>query len=387
MKIIIIILAFIMLSGCKTKVVEVDSIPFNINTNIEVYTNTYLYDLLSNTFDIEIISDNYKIDTDIVRKKEYEILYRKDKKNYSYKFNVDVIDTEYPLVFSGTNRTILKGYDKDLCNLITYGDNYTGNLKCEISGYYDVNKIGTYKLVYNISDSSNNTTSANVTLNVVDKISNSINYNNLTTPISEALELYKNDNTEIGIDVSEWQGDIDFNKVKDAGVTFVIIRIGVQTNDFEPKLDNKYLDNIKNAKDAGLKVGVYLYSITDNKESAKNQALWVLDKLNNEKLELGIAFDWENWKYWNEYKISFHDINEIANTFMDTINENGYSTMLYGSKFYLEKIWKTNYPIWLAHYIDGKSDYNNDYIIWQQCSNGIIDGIDGFVDIDIMYTK
>ena len=58
--------------------------------------------------------------------------------------------------------------------------------------------------------------------------------------------------------------------------------------------------------------------------------------------------------------------------------------MLYGSKFYLEKIWNTSYPIWLAHYIDGKTTYDGDYIIWQQCSNGLIDGINGFVDMNIM---
>ena len=384
MKIIIIILSVFMLSGCKPKIIETDVIPFNIDTTIDVYDNIYLYDLLNNIDGIEIISDNYRIDTDVIGKKEYEIVYKLDKKIYSYKYEIDVIDNTYPIVFSGTNRTVLKGYDKDICNLITYGDNYTGNLKCEIVGNYDVNKLGTYNLIYNISDSSNNVTSVNVTLNVVDKINSSTYHNNLTTPISEMLELYKDDDNEIGIDVSEWQGDIDFNKVMDAGVTFVIMRIGVQTDNGEPKLDGKYLDNIKNAKEAGLKVGVYLYSITDNIEDAKKQALWVIDKLNGESLELGVAFDWENWKYWNEYKISFHDINEIANTFMDTIESNGYKAMLYGSKFYLEKIWETSYPIWLAHYIDDKTDYNGDYIIWQQCSNGLIDGINGFVDMNIM---
>ena len=387
MKIVMLLLSIFLLSGCKPKIIETNDIPFNINNIVDVYSDVYLYDLLSDIGDVEIISDNYKIYTNVVGNMEYDILYKVDKKNYSYKFIVNVVDTEYPIVFSGTNRTVLKGYDKDLCNLITYGDNYTGDLKCIIDGKYNINKIGTYNLIYNISDSSNNTTSVNVTLNVVDKINSNTYHNNLTTPISEMFELYKDDNNEIGIDVSEWQGNIDFVKVKDSGVAFVIIRIGVQTNDDEPKLDGKYLDNIKKAKEAGLKVGVYLYSITDNIDDAKKQALWVIDKLNGEELELGVTFDWENWKYWNEYKISFHDINEIANVFMDTIEENGYKAMLYGSKFYLEKIWRSSYPVWLAHYIDGKSNYKGEYVIWQQCSNGIIDGINGFVDMNIMYKK
>ena len=391
MKYIIILLSIFMLTGCKEKIIEVDNVPFNINReDIDVYSDVYLNDLISNNSDVEIISDNYKIDTEDLGNKEYEILFKQDKKKYLYKFNLNVVDRELPIVFSGTNRTILKGYNKDICDLITFGDNYTGDLKCIIEGDYDVNKIGTYNLIYHISDSSNNTKDVNVTLNVVNSISsNNYTPNYLTTPISEVYELYKEDNNVIGIDVSEWQGNIDFEKVKNAGVEFVIIRIGFQSNDGDPKVDNNYYENIKKAKEAGLKVGVYLYTIAENTDEAKNQALWVIDKLNGEKLDLGITFDWENFKYWNSYKISFHYINEIANTFMNTVKENGYDAMLYSSKFYLETIWKNklNYPVWLAHYVDSKTDYKGDYKIWQLCSNGRVDGIYGDVDMDILYKK
>ena len=130
-------------------------------------------------------------------------------------------------------------------------------------------------------------------------------------------------------------------------------------------------------------------TIAENTDEAKKQALWVIDKLNGEKLDLGITFDWENFKYWNSYKISFHYINETANTFMNTVKENGYDAMLYSSKFYLETIWenKLNYPVWLAHYVDSKTDYKGDYKIWQLCSNGRVDGIYGDVDMDILYKK
>ena len=314
-------------------------------------------------------------------------MYKYEKKKYLYKFSINVVDTEAPIVFSGINKTVLKGYDKDLCDLITYGDNYTGDLKCVISGDYDINKIGTYKLIYSISDSSNNTKDVNVTLNVVSSINNNTRPSTLTTPIKEVFDLYKDDNNEIGIDVSEWQGNIDFNKVKESGITFVIMRIGVQINDEMPKLDGQYTENIRKAKEAGLKVGVYLFTIAGSVKEIEEEVDWVINTLNGEELDLGISFDWENWKYWNSYKISFHEMNEIANTFMKKVEENGYKAMLYSSKFYLETIWKNkyNYPVWLAHYIDGKTDYKGNYKIWQLCNNGRVPGIYGDVDINIMY--
>ena len=299
MKYIIILLSIFMLMGCD-KIIEVDEIPFILNKEgINVYSDIYLNDLLSNLNDVEILSDNYKIYTDDLGTKEYEILYRKDKKKYMYKYSLNVVDKELPIVFSGTNRTVLKGYNNNICDLINYGDNYTGDLKCVIEGDYNLDKVGQYNLIYHISDSSNNVKDVNVTLNVVNSINNGNSYSNLTSPITEVYDLYKEDNNEIGIDVSEWQGNIDFEKVRDAGVKFVIMRIGFQTDTDSIKVDNKYYENMKKAKEAGLKVGVYLYTIVENQEQAKEAALWVIDKLNNEKLELGIAFDWENWKYWN----------------------------------------------------------------------------------------
>ena len=389
MKYILLFITVFILTGCKEKInVVTETEDITINKEIEVYSDIYLNDIITIN-DVELLSDNYKIDTEELGIKTYEILYKKDKKKYSYTFDVEIKDTTKPKLLSGTSRTVVKGYNKDICDLITYGDNYTGNLKCEIIGNYDVNKIGTYSITYSISDSSNNTINVDGVLNVVNEINNTYTPDNYTTPISEVYELYKKNNEIIGIDVSEWQGIIDYNKVKNAGVEFVIIRIGVQTTDGEPKIDGRYYENIKNAKEAGLKVGVYLYTIAGTREEAKEQALWVINKLNGETLDLGITFDWENFKYWNSYKISFHEINEIANTFMNTAKEKGYNAMLYSSKFYLENIWenKLNYPVWLAHYIAYKTDYKGDYKIWQLCSNGLVDGINGFVDFNLMYGK
>ena len=102
-------------------------------------------------------------------------------------------------------------------------------------------------------------------------------------------------------------------------------------------------------------------------------------------MELPIVFDWENWDEFNEYKISFQKLNDIAFSFISEIEKNGYISVLYSSKKYLDNIWfNNNYSVWLAHYTD-KTNYNGEYNIWQICDNGLIDGIDTYVDIDIMY--
>ena len=165
-----------------------------------------------------------------------------------------------------------------------------------------------------------------------------------------------------------------------------MIRIGFgHNNKKENVLDNKFLQNIKNAKKAGLKVGIYFYSYAENEKQAKDQANWIIKTLNNEKLDLPIAFDWEDWEEFNNYNLSFIDLNNMAKVFFDTLNEKGYETMLYGSATYLNHIWDTaNYKIWLAHYTT-KTNYSNKYDMWQLTSSGVVNGIDGNVDINILY--
>ena len=396
MKLLIVLFISLFLMGCEEKVYEdpkQDYVSVALDT-ANVYSDISLNDILVNDKNVEIISDNYQIDTDELGEKEYEIYYRVDKKKYVYKYKVRVVDSEAPIVFSGVSKSVKVGYDEDLCNLITYGDNYTGDVKCEITGDYDLNKAGTYKLHYKLSDSSNNTKEVNVTLTVYKPSTGGSSSNSGApapkTEFADIYKMHKNDNTEIGIDVSKWQEDIDFNKVKNAGATFVMMRIGVQTEkNGELSVDRYYEQNIKNAKEAGLKVGVYLYTMASSTKEAKEHAEWVVKTLDGEKLDLPIVFDWENWNKWNTYKLSFHEINEIANTYMSTAKEKGYEGMLYSSKFYLETIWenKKEFPVWLAHYTkDAKtSSYKGKYQIWQLCNNGHIDGINGDVDIDVLY--
>lgn len=393
-KYILIIITIFMLSGCGEKTHKVsnsDQVKL-IKDQIEVHSDINLLDLLEiDNNVVENITKDKKINTNKLGKKTIEFSYRFEGEKYIYKFNIFVVDTEAPRVFGGTNRTVNKGFNGDPCDLISYGDNHDGVVNCQIEGSYDLNTVGTYHLVFKLSDSSNNVTDVNVTLNVVNPTNNKKTNNTVTkkTSFTDIVAQHKNDNTEIGIDVSKWQGDIDFNKVRDAGATFVMMRIGVQVKTLEDlQLDSYYEKNIKNAKAAGLKVGVYLYSIATSAEEAKKHAEWVLNKLDGETLELPIVFDWENWSKWNTYKISFYDINNIANTFIETVKDAGYEGMLYSSKFYLDEIWenKNNHPVWLAHYTS-KTSYTGDYVMWQLSNTGKIDGINGDVDIDILYKR
>lgn len=383
MKKIIILILVILLCGCGNKNTTI--INLNKNLNIEVGESVYLYDLV-NIENGSFITKNYLIDTNKIGTKDISFTYKaSNNKNEKYSFKVNIIDTTPPVILSDTTYEIEKGKKFNINSRPLCGDNYDRNIKCEIIGNYDTNKIGSYQLKFRAVDTSENKTEKNFTLVVKNKI-NSSSYNPSPKYLKDIIKNYKTDKNEIGIDVSTWQGNIDFNKVKEDGVSFVMIRIGFgYDNKGKNILDNKFLQNIKNAKNAGLKVGIYFYSYAENEAQVKEQANWIIKTLNNEKLDLPIAFDWEDWGEFNNYNLSFIDLNKMAKVFFDTLNEKGYETMLYGSATYLYRIWDTtNYKIWLAHYTT-KTDYPDKYNMWQLTSSGIVNGIDGYVDVNILY--
>lgn len=384
--IIIIIIVFLMLCGCN-KVIE-DEVPNNyylsVKTDtIDVYSDTKLSDII----DTNVKYEDVVLDTDNIGDKIYNLKFKIDKKNYLYHIKYSVKDLSKPKILSSTDRYVQVGKDVYLCDYIMYGDLYDNEPVCRVEGEYDLNKVGNYKIKYIVSDSANNETYFYTTLHVYEPSNERNESKKTTTYFSDIVSKHKNDKTKIGIDVSRWQGDIDYKKVKEAGAEFVIMRIGVESKQGEEiGMDSKYKQNIKKAREAGLEVGVYLYSIALTKDVARSHAEWVIKALDGEKLDLPIVFDWENFNKWNEYKLSFHDINSIADTFIETVKKAGYEGMLYSSKFYLENIWinKNDYPVWLAHYTD-ETSYKGKYKIWQMCNDGVIDGINGDVDIDIMY--
>ena len=157
MKILLLILISFSLYGCKNIDKYRDEHFIMSNNQVEVYSDTHIYDLFS-TKDIEVINKNELIDTTKLGKHTYQVSYKYENKKYTYDIEYEVVDTEAPRYFGGTYKTIKKNYDGDLCNLVLYGDNYDGDLDCTIKGEYNLGQEGTYKVIYVITDKSNNST-------------------------------------------------------------------------------------------------------------------------------------------------------------------------------------------------------------------------------------
>ena len=334
------------------------------------------------------IVNDYYLNTDSLGKKKIDFEYINDDGiKIKYNYEINVVDREAPLIWLGKSYNVTRGSEDNLIDKIMCGDNYDNNPECVIEGDYNLDNVGSYNLVFKATDSSGNVSKKKFILNVNEasskKESNGVKS---VTEFSDVIKNYKNDNTQIGIDVSKWQGDIDFSKLKSAGVEFVIIRIGSSTGiNGENFIDSKFIQNIKNANSVGIPVGVYFYSYANSVDRAISDAKWIIENIKDYKVELPIAFDWENWGSFNTYELSFFGLTNMAKGFMDTVKDAGYDAMLYSSKTYLENIWMSvDYPVWLAHYTKN-TNYAGDYSYWQICSNGRVDGINGDVDIDIRY--
>lgn len=370
--------------------IVVDNSGFTLKDDltVNVYSDVKVKDFIKD-IDGKVV-DNNKIKTTKLGKVEVEFIYlNSDNRKRKGVFEVEVKDLEEPLIWLSNSYSVRVGDDVNLEDEILCADNYDSNPSCKITGDYDLNTAGNYSLVYEAEDSSGNTESVDFTLNVYEPksvtgggSSSEVTY----TDFNAILEEHKTDDTLVGIDVSKWQGAIDFSKVKEAGAEFVIIRVGHQNGvGGEYVLDPYFKRNIRKALDNKLKVGIYFYSYADSKKEARKQAEWVIKQIKDYDITLPIAFDFESFTSFNIMNLSLYQLNEVAESYFSTLEDAGYDTMLYGSKNYLNSIWKYNTnKVWLAHYTD-ETDYDKDYMMWQLCQDGVIDGINGFVDIDILY--
>ena len=191
------------------------------------------------------IVDDYVIDTDKLGKKTINFEFvNEDGIKIKYSYVIDVVDKEAPLIWLGKSYNVTKGSDDYLLDKIMCGDNYDNNPKCYIEGEYNLDEVGSYKLVFKAEDSNGNKAEKKFTLNVNESKKGGSNSNTekITTDFSQIVKDYKNDDTQIGIDVSKWQGDIDFSKLKASGVEFVIIRVGSSNGlNGENFVDSKFI--------------------------------------------------------------------------------------------------------------------------------------------------
>ena len=296
-----------------------------------------------------------------------------------------VQDTTPPVILNdGTNAFIKTGEEFNLKNLIGYGDNYDHAPSLTYEGDVNTSVAGNYMLIAYLTDNSGNQSSCRLTVTVGDTEPDELS-NQQKINFSDFVSEYKNSNVIFGIDVSKWQGYINYDAVKQAGCEFVLMRIGY-SYDSNPELDEYYLYNIDSAKKAGLKVGVYFYTTDTTESQIRADANWIIEKLDGRDLDMPIAFDWEDFKNFQKYDISLHDLNLLWTAFADELNQNGYDSMLYSSKYFLENVWENpdNNTIWLAHYTQN-TNYEGNYFLWQRTNAGIINGVDVPVDFNILY--
>lgn len=190
-----------------------------------------------------------------------------------------------------------------------------------------------------------------------------------------------------GIDVSSFQGDIDWKKVKNDGIDFAIIRLGYRgSTEGALKLDSTFEKNIEGALDNGIKVGVYFYTQATSTAEAIEEADFVLDAISKYNVEFPVAYDIEVTDGGRADDLSIDEYTEYAIAFLERIKEAGYTPMVYGNLYSLfmmldtEKV--SGYDTWFAYYAQPVY-YPYQYTIWQYTDAGSVDGIKGKVDMNV----
>jgi len=184
-----------------------------------------------------------------------------------------------------------------------------------------------------------------------------------------------------GIDVSVWQGDIDFTKVKTAGIDFAIIRAGYGAG----HKDKWFEANYKKAKAAGLHVGAYWYSKAGRFAAAEQEADSFLAVLKGKQLDYPVYIDVEEKSQLNEGR---DFVSGLIRTFCERMEAAGYFAGFYTSASYAKSLVREDvlkrYSFWCAEW--GKAcSYKDSCGIWQYSSSGLVNGIRGRVNLDYAY--
>lgn len=188
-----------------------------------------------------------------------------------------------------------------------------------------------------------------------------------------------------GIDVSVWQGDIDWNAVKESGeVDYAIIRAGYGR--LLSQKDENFDYNIQTAQSLGIDCGVYWYSYATDVEGAIEEAKTCCEVIKDYKFEYPVYFDVEDKCFDN---LSMAEVDAITEAFCSYMEEQGYYCGITSySNFLKNKLgvsFLNRYAVWIAHYNVKKPSYGGYYGMWQYTSTGTIDGINGAVDLDYAY--
>lgn len=189
-----------------------------------------------------------------------------------------------------------------------------------------------------------------------------------------------------GIDISRYQGAIDWNAVKRSGIDFAFIRASVGDGSTDRSgEDVMFRRNVTMALDAGLKVGAYHYLWAETVEDARVEARFFIKTIEPYNLNFPVVLDFEDP---TQEKLGKSQLTAIAKAFMEELKAAGYYPMLYANKNWLINYFDMNqlsdYEIWLAEWRSSPT-YSGDFGIWQYSSKGRVSGIDGDVDLNICY--
>lgn len=215
---------------------------------------------------------------------------------------------------------------------------------------------------------------------------------------AEKLEIKKG--VANGVDVSKWQGKIDWARVKRSGIDFAIIRIGFRGENGIIYKDDCADYNIQQADKAGLLVGVYFFSTAKTAAEAEEEAKWTANAIAGYPISYPVVYDCEGFLSENSrmYGLSKEQRSDNALAFLNYIKSAGYEGMFYAAKSELEGslYWDTArlenaFEIWVARYpatpypTTPTPDYGGKYAMWQYTNKGTVSGITGNADISVSY--
>ncbi len=196
-----------------------------------------------------------------------------------------------------------------------------------------------------------------------------------------------------GVDVSSFQSMIDWPAVKEAGVEFAMIRVGYRGwSSGELDLDDDFKAHIEGALNAGLDVGVYFFSQALNVDEAVEEALFTIEQIKDYDITLPVVFDWEevDAESARTNEMDMRQLTSCAQAFCKTVEDVGYTGGVYFNQAYgyeqLNLYSLKDHVLWLAEYDDHPS-FLYDFQMWQYTDSGTVPGIDGDVDMNILFRK
>ncbi len=192
-----------------------------------------------------------------------------------------------------------------------------------------------------------------------------------------------------GIDVSYYQGTIDWPQVKAAGIDFAFIRVGYRSAaDGTLKVDEMAQRNLTQAKEAGLQVGAYFFSQALNPQEAREEAAFAMEQLRGHTLDLPLAYDWEFVEDWGRtLPVTKETLMDCVNAFCREVEARGYQSLVYFNRDLSQRMLdldRLDRKVWFAMYhtypdLPQKPDY------WQYTDQGRVPGISGKVDLNLRF--